>query len=302
MALRHRCVTAAGLRWHLVEDGGERRPSEDGEDGEEGGVGGAPPIVLLAGFPQSWYAWRRVMPMLAAAGHRVVAVDLPGQGDSDKPDGGYDARTTGDRLSALLDTLGLDRVALVGHDIGAWMAYPFAARHPEAVTHLALLDANIPGVTLAERFELGPDNWKRWHFLFNTVPDLPEALLKDRERVLIEWFFARKTANAPAVFDRADIDEYERVYRQPGGLRGMLGYYRAAIADAAANRALADTPMRMPVLALGGDVGSAPDLFDAMRGRAERLQGGVLSDCGHYLPEEQPDVVTEHLLRLLAMS
>lgn len=91
MALRHRCVTAAGLRWHLVEDGGERRPSEDGEDGEEGGVGGAPPIVLLAGFPQSWYAWRRVMPMLAAAGHRVVAVDLPGQGDSDKPDGGYDA-------------------------------------------------------------------------------------------------------------------------------------------------------------------------------------------------------------------
>lgn len=272
----HRFVQAAGVRCHVVE----------------GGVG--PTVVLLAGFPQSWYAWRRVMPLLAANYH-VVAIDLPGQGDSDKPVGGYDTFTTGARLHALLTAMGLSSYALVGHDIGAWVAYPYAARYEREVRKLVLLDANIPGVTLKSAITLGPENWKSWHFLFNTIPDLPEALLGGRERILIEWFFNRKTANRPGVFTAADIDEYERVYRQPGGLRGMLGYYRAVDEDVVQNASLRDRRLTMPVLALGGAAGSAPDLFDAITPLAINVIGGIVPDCGHYIPEEKPQWMADAL-------
>lgn len=279
-AFEHRRVSVDGLGYHVVQ----------------GGAG--PALILLAGFPQSWYAWRRVMPLLAPH-YRVYAVDLPGQGDSDKPADGYDTRTAGERLRGLFHALGLTRYALAGHDIGAWIAYPYAARHPQEVERLVLLDANIPGLTLKPAIELGPDSWKQWHFLFNSVPDLPEALLAGRERILIEWFFSRKTANKPGVFSRADIDEYERVYQTLGGLRGMLGYYRAAVEDARQNLALRDTPLTMPVLALGGDEGSAPDLHQALKPLAPQLEGGVLQDCGHYLPEEQPQVLAQRMLAFL---
>ena len=186
---RHRMVSAAGIRFHLVE----------------GGAG--PMVILMAGFPQSWYAWRRVMPILADR-YTVVAIDLPGQGDSDKPAGGYDTRTTGERVNALIKTLGHDRYFMAGHDIGSWVAYPYAARYESEVARLVLLDANIPGVTLRPSIQLGCEqSWRNWHFLFNTIPDLPEALLQGRERVLIEWFFQRKTANPAGTFTTADIDE-----------------------------------------------------------------------------------------------
>jgi len=278
---QHRRVPVDGLGYHVVE----------------GGAG--PALILLAGFPQSWYAWRRVMPLLAPH-FRVFAIDLPGQGDSDKPLDGYDTRKAGERLRALFHTMGLTRYALAGHDIGAWIAYPYAARYADEVERVVLLDANIPGVTLKPAIELGPDNWKSWHFLFNSVPDLPEALLAGRERILIEWFFSRKTANKPGVFSRADIDEYERVYQTLGGLRGMLGYYRAAQESAAQNRALRDAPLTVPVLALGGAQGSAPDLHDALKPLALDLQGGVLEACGHYLPEEQPRELARRMLAFLA--
>ncbi len=277
---QHRRVVVDGLGYHVVE----------------GGTG--PALILLAGFPQSWYAWRRVMPLLAPH-FRVFAVDLPGQGDSDKPLDGYDTRTAGERLHALFHAMGLTRYALAGHDIGAWIAYPYAARYAHEVDQVVLLDANIPGVTLPPAIELGADNWRSWHFLFNSVPDLPEALLAGRERILIEWFFSRKAANKPGVFSRADIDEYERVYQALGGLRGMLGYYRAEPEDRKQNRALRDTPLTVPVLALGGEQGSAPGLHQALRPLARDLQGGVLADCGHYLPEEQPRELARRMLAFL---
>jgi hypothetical protein len=128
------------------------------------------------------------------------------------------------------------------------------------VAALVLLDANIPGVTLRPTIQLGfEQNWRTWHFLFNTIPDLPEALLTGRERVLIEWFFQWKTANPAATFSTADIDEYERVYRKLGTLKSMLGYYRAVFEDMAQNSELAKTKVQSPILALGGEKGSAPD-------------------------------------------
>jgi pimeloyl-ACP methyl ester carboxylesterase len=284
-AFRHRRIEAASLGFHVVEGGQEEGPA----------------VVLLAGFPQSWYAWRRVMPLLCET-HHVIAIDLPGQGDSEKPLDGYDTETAGERIHALLVVLGLERYFLVGHDIGSWIAYPYAARYPDEVRGLVLLDGNIPGITLKSTLEIGPQNWKSWHFLFHIVPDLPEALYRGNERVLIEWFFSKKSSNKPGIFTRADIDEYVRVYQALGGMRGMLGYYRAVHEDMAQNAALSGTKLKTPLLALGGSMGSAPDLFEAMKPLAENLEGGVLEDCGHYIPEEKPEELARLMLDLFSRT
>lgn len=277
---RHRYVQADDVRLHLVD----------------GGAG--PAVIFLAGFPQSWYAWRRVLPLMADS-HRVIAVDLPGQGDSETPLDGFDTARAGERIAALARVLGLQRYALVGHDIGAWIAYPYATRHADVLDKVVLIDANIPGVTLPASITLGPDNWRSWHFLFNSVPDLPEALLHGRERVLIEWFFRRKTANRAAVFSEADIDEYARVYRQPGGLRGMLGYYRAVEEDRRQNQALSSTATNVPILAIAGAQGSAPDLPAALKPLVANLSCATIAECGHYIPEEKPLALVEQLRAFL---
>jgi pimeloyl-ACP methyl ester carboxylesterase len=279
-AFRHRNVEAAGVRFHIVE----------------GGQG--PTVVLIAGFPQSYYAWRRVMPILARQFH-VIAVDLPGQGDSEKPLSGYDTRTAGQRVHALLQTLGEKNYVFVGHDIGAWVGYPYAHQFQDELRGLVLLDGNIPGVTLQPTLTLGHDNWRNWHFLFNPIPDLPEALLQGRERILIEWFFSRKTANAPATFSEADIDEYERAYQTLGGMRGMLGYYRAVLEDIEQNKEYMGRKLDLPVLALGGDVGSAPDLYERVRPLGHDVRGGVIAQSGHYIPEEQPEALSLEITRFI---
>jgi pimeloyl-ACP methyl ester carboxylesterase len=164
---------------------------------------------------------------------------------------------------------------------------------------VVLLDGNIPGVTLQPNLTLGPDNWRNWHFLFNPIPDLPEALLQGRERILIEWFFSRKTANPAATFTREDIDEYERVYASLGGMRGMLGYYRAVLEDMEQNAELATRKLRIPVLAFGGDAGSAPDLYERLQPFCADIRGGLIRDSGHYIPEEQPQAIAHEIIAFL---
>ncbi|MDR5886520.1 alpha/beta hydrolase [Vreelandella janggokensis] len=275
---KHAMVDAGDVRLHTVS----------------GGKGF--PVLLMAGFPQSWYAWRRIMPILADHFY-VVAIDLPGQGDSDKPVDGYDTWTAGNRVHALAKELGFERYHIGAHDIGSWVAYPFVARFADEVGRLVLLDANIPGLTLKPTVEVGPNIWKSWHFFFHQVPDVPEFLITGRERSYIEWFFQRKTFNPAGTFSTADIDEYERVYKQPGNLRGALAYYRAVLDDAEQNASLAAKKIETPILALGGDFGMSPDIYDAIKPLATHVEGGVIQNCGHYMPEEQPDEIAAKMIK-----
>jgi len=279
----HRTVEVDGLRWHLIEAGDRT----------------ATTIVLVAGFPQSAYAWRRVIPLLSRD-HHVIAVDLPGQGYTPAPTDGYDTATTSRRVHGLIEALGVDKHIYVGHDIGAWVGFAYAHLFPQDLHGVVLIDANIAGVTLPPSIALGPDNWRNWHFLFNAVADLPEALLAGRERILIEWFLSHKSANWQATFGTVDIDEYERVYAAPGGLRGMLGYYRAVLENMRQNTAFARTPISIPVLALGAETGSAPDLPDKLRPLCEALHSGLVADSGHYIPEEQPHALSERIDAFIA--
>jgi pimeloyl-ACP methyl ester carboxylesterase len=279
----HRFQTVDGVRLHYVTGG----PA----DGDV--------IVLLAGFPESWFAWRKLIPLLPAA-YRIIAPDMPGQGDSDRPMGGYDTKALATKVHELLQQLGVRQHVLVAHDVGAWVAFSYAAMFGGEVRRLVLMDAGIPGVTLPEVLPTAPDRaWRTWHFAFHALPDLPEMLLTGRERDYLDWFLRRKTAN-PETFSDADIDEYLRVFLKEGGLRAGLAYYRAAALSAQQNRELSvKGKLQTPLLALGSDQGSIADMASPLRAFADDVEGGVIANCGHFLPEEQPAAVAAELAAFL---
>ncbi len=279
----HRFETVGGVRLHYVTGG---KPDGD-------------VVVLLAGFPESWFAWRKLLPLLATA-YKIIAPDLPGQGDSDRPLEGYDTKTLATRIHGLLQQLGVRQYFLVAHDVGAWVAYPYAALFGDEVRRLVLMDAGIPGITLPEALSTAPDRaWRTWHFAFHSLPDLPEMLIAGRERAYLDWFLRRKTAN-PETFSDADIAEYHRTFVKDGGLRAGLAYYRAATLSAQQNRELAArAKLQMPVLALGSDQGSIADMASPLKAFAEDVHGAVIANCGHFLPEEQPAAVAEELIAFL---
>jgi len=275
----HQFQTVDGVRLHYVVGG-----KEDGEI-----------IVLLAGFPESWYAWRKVMPLLAPT-YKLIALDLPGQGDSDRPAVGYDTKTLAITVHKFLEQLGIKRYYLAAHDVGAWVAFPYTALFSHEVQRLVLMDAGIPGLTLPDALPTAPEQaWRTWHFAFHTVSDLPEILIAGREREYLEWFLRRKAAN-PEVFSEVDIEEYLRVFKKAGGLRAGLAYYREASLSAQQNRKLITKgKLRTPVLALGADQGSITDMVTPLKAFVQDVQGGSISFCGHFLPEEQPEVIAGEL-------
>ncbi len=250
------------------------------------------PVVLLHGWPQSWYEWRHIIPGLAERFH-VIAPDLRGLGDSSRPAGGYDKQTVGNDIWRLVhDVLGLSEFYLVGHDWGGPTAYAVAAAHPGAVKKLAILDVSIPGDGSPNISQGG----RRWHHAFHQTLDLPEALVTGREDIYFGWFY-RNYGARPLGDD--EIAEYLRTYRQPGALRAGFSYYRAIPKDIADNAATAARfKLPMPVLALGGDRswGRGMEVLESLRRLAVDVQGGVVDNCGHWMPEEQPEDLLRRLL------
>ncbi|MFD9194567.1 alpha/beta fold hydrolase [Streptomyces phaeochromogenes] len=264
----------------LVEVNGLRLHAVTGGDG--------PALLLIGGWPQTWYAWREVMPALARQ-HTVVAVDSRGAGLSDKPDDGYDAGTLSADLVALMAALGHDRFDVVGHDIGTWTGYALAADHPERVGRLAILEAVIPGLTPSPPF-FGPAaaNLKLWQFGFNRLTGLNEDLVRGREPLFFGYQFAKKAATPDAIPAYA-VDVYvDAITADPRALRASFAYYRALDETIAQNEQRSKTRLTLPVLALGGALWSGASAAQTMRLAADDVTGVVLDDCGHYPAEEQP--------------
>ncbi len=265
-------------------------------------AGSGPPIVLLHGWPQTWFEWRHIMPELAKT-YTVIAPDLRGLGDSSRPLGGYDKATVANDIWELVHGhLGHETFHLVGHDWGGPTAFALASAHPEAVSTLTIVDVVIPGD--GGDFSEGG---RRWHHQFHMTPDLPEALVEGRERLYLQWFY-QTFAYRPDAIDEAALDEFARTYAQPGALRAGFNFYRAIGADAKANAAKLATGFRlaMPVLAVGGGTS-----YPHGRGRGEAVQaslervatnveGHVLDDCGHFVPEEQPEALSRLMTSFLA--
>jgi pimeloyl-ACP methyl ester carboxylesterase len=261
-------------------------------------VGGeGPALLLIHGWPQTWYAWRQVMPALAKD-FTVVAVDQRGIGLSDKPATGYDTGTLANDLVKLMNVLGHERFAVAGHDTGFAIGYALAADHPERVDRLVL--AEIPGPpepsTSPPVFVPEPINNRLWHLGFNRVETLPEQLITGREDVFFGYEFAIQGGTLPQDL----IDYYVSLVSDPDSLRGSLGWYRALDATLAQNAERKTRPLTMPVLAIGGELSYGGLVAESLKPLAEDVEGVVLPGTGHWVAEQAPELLLAALTEFLA--
>jgi pimeloyl-ACP methyl ester carboxylesterase len=284
--LQHGSVIANGVRLHYVV------------------AGKGKPVLLISGWPESWYTWRWVIPQLVHAGRRVYAVDPRGFGGSEKPLTGYDPDNTAKDLHEFIIALGLagsnlvsnhlvsnSGVDIVTHDVGTWIGYVHAATFPQDIRRLVLTEASLPGIsTAASGIPSNAVNIKTWQFAFNRLDDLPETLVQGHERAFISWLYANKSVRGWTLDDAA-LDQYVREFSSPGAARAGFAYYRSFFDDAglAAMKSVATHKLAMPILALGGDAGVGAALGKTLQTFADNVHGDVIADCGHFLADECPN-------------
>lgn len=251
-------------------------------------------LVLLHGYPQSWYCWKPVIDLLENE-YRIIAPDLRGLGDTTRPATGYDKRTIAADVAELLDTLNVDRYAVIGHDWGGTVAFALAADNPTRATHLGVVDVAIPGDGQPNIGQGG----RRWHHTFLQTLDLPEALISGREEIYFDWFFENYGYTKAAISPEART-EYLRTHTTPGSLRAGFAYYRAITQDVADNEARTDR-LRLPVLAVGGGKswGRGPEVATSLRRMADDVTEVIAPESGHWVPEEQPELLSHAIRELL---
>ncbi|WP_431139125.1 alpha/beta fold hydrolase [Enterobacter mori] len=246
-------------------------------------AGKGKPVLLIPGWPQTWFTWRYVMRALAEAGFQAIAIDPPGIGDSDKPLAGYDTGSIAAMLHATMAQLGHSRYSLVGHDIGMWIGYAMASDFPHAVERVVLTEAVIPGLAPPPAIFVAPEeNIFLWHFMFNQLADLPETLTRGREAHYLSYIFDRWSHRR----GRVASDVYIAAYSTPGGLRAGFDYYRAIPETIRQNQLRAQTPLTMPVLTVGAEHATRDAPLITLQGNALDLRGETVADCGHFITEE----------------
>ncbi len=258
-------------------------------------AGSGEPVVLLHGFPETSNAWRKVMPALAEH-YTVLAPDLRGFGDSDRPDHGYDKRTVAEDVHQLVHQLKLGSIHLVSHDVGMMVGYAYASAYPSEVKRLVLMEAALPGLGLEKLYDA--DKYPRMYHLplFEAPNGLAEALITGREKMFVRHFMRQQAYNTAAL-DEDVLDGYAERLAAPGALRAGIAYFRAHKIDAEHNRENARTRLPMPVLTLGGTASFGADLEGEIRPLAKHMRAIMIENCGHYLAEEQPERVIDELLR-----
>jgi haloacetate dehalogenase len=265
------------------------------------------PVLLLHGHPQTHATWHAVAPRLAAEGHPVVAMDLRGYGDSEKPASSadhapYSKRAMAADACAVMHTLGYSRFAVVGHDRGGRVAHRLALDHPDAVARLAILDI-APTLTMYERTDRAfATRYFWWFFLIQPEP-LPERMIGADPEAYLRHHLRGQSAT-PGVPEERLIREYLRAYRADGAIHAICEDYRAAAGidldhdrrDEAAGRRI-----KAPLLALWGAKGSVGALYDVLatwREKADHVEGAPLA-CGHLVQEEAPDSLLARLVPFL---
>lgn len=290
---RHRFVELPGLRVHVAE------------------AGAGEPVVLLHGFPQHWWGWREVLPVLAKD-YRVIAPDLRGAGWTDAPRHGYTEEQLVADTVALLDTLGLDRVHLVGVDIGSILGFRVCLAHPERVRRFVFMGAPHPYPALSRRVlvRVLMKAWRLWPRFATTLPLLgPRLLSRGRQRLARHMMLG--DAPDPDLWSPEDLELFLSRLRDPSRARAAVALYRA-LAVSASNRATAGayrgTRLITPTLGLYGavlddgdrDAAGHPALLHGYEPYADDFTLAHVPGSGYYLAEEQPEAVIRHVLRFLA--
>jgi pimeloyl-ACP methyl ester carboxylesterase len=254
----------------------------------EGGKGS--PLLLLPGWPQTWWQFHKIMPALAR-NHRVIAVDLRGMGGSAKPAVGYDKKTMARDIYELVRKFGYDKVDIAGHDIGAMVAYSFAANHAQAARKVALLDVSHPDESLYRLTLLPtPGQFHLWWFAFNQVDLLPDQLLAGKSRLLIDHLCGLMLRDQNNIADR-DRAVFAHAYSTPDAIRAGNGWYKTFGQDIADEKTYAR--LTVPILGLAAD--NYDYLADLLPRKTTDLTLGKINDSGHYIDEEQPEAVVAEL-------
>ena len=261
--------------------------------------GDGPPLLLVHGWPETWYAWRLLMTALVRD-FSVVAVDQRGIGLSDIPADGYDTGTLAGDLVKLMDALGHPRFALAGHDTGMPISYALAADHPDRVDRMAVAEAPPPGVPPIPLMWLpAPANEREFHLMFNHLPTMNDQLINGREDIYFgfEFDIQAGTSKLPGDLIRYYIDI---LTSRRDALRGSLGWYRALDATIAQNEQRVMHKLTLPVLAIGGEQSLGTRPAEAMMNAAENVQGLVIPGCGHWVMEQAPEAMLAALTAFLA--
>jgi pimeloyl-ACP methyl ester carboxylesterase len=273
----------------LVDAGEIRQHAVVGGDG--------PPLLLIHGWPQTWYAWRMVMPTLARD-FTVIAVDQRGRGLSDKPRTGYDSTTVANDMVALMDALGYQRFAVYGTDVGMPIAYALAADHAERVERLVVSEAPLPGISPTPAWIPAAVNERLWHINFNRAATVNEQLVKGREDIYFGNEF--DVSAARKLPDYAVKYYVDQLAADPEALRGSFEFYRALDETVAQNQQRVSQRLTLPVLAIGGEKSSGEGVGATMRFAADDVQSVILAGSGHWVAEEAPDDLLAALSPFLA--
>lgn len=262
-------------------------------------AGKGKPILLMHGWLGTSYTWRKVAPMFVKEGYQVIIPDMKGYGDSDKPENGYDSRTLAKEMRELLKVLNIkEKVHVVGWDMGALVAYMFAATYSKDVASLSYIDEPLPSINIHKLTSFTKENYGGyWHFGFNRSPNLPELLIEGKEREFFKYLHGLMLANKDAISEK-DLDEYLRTYKGKEGIRGSNGWYRDLLetTDQFATM-IKKGKLKIPVLAVGGQFGT-PYTKSQMEGIiANKIQGGIIPNCGHLVAEERPEELF-HLMKV----
>lgn len=269
-------------------------------------TGGQGPLVMLVhGFGQTWYEWRKLMPDLASR-FTVVAPDLPGLGLSGPPKTSFSGQDVSVYLHKLAKELSpAAPFDLVAHDIGIWNTYPMVVAHQDDIRRVAYMEAPVPDKRLYDFPAFTPEGESLvWHFSFFAAGNrLAETLVTGRERAFLEHFIRVHAVNM-AAFTPEVLDMYARSYAKPHSLNAAFEYYRALNKTIQGNASFAGTKLRMPVMVVGGGGHGGMGQFEVeqMRDYADNVEGHILDDCGHWVPEEAPGPLSRLVLDFLTRA
>jgi pimeloyl-ACP methyl ester carboxylesterase len=257
-------------------------------------VGSGETVLLISGFPQTRRSWNKLIPLLSQNFH-TVAADLPSFGDS----GILAAPATTENVARVfhefLANLGAP-LHVVAHDFGAWVAYSWALLFESDFKSLTLIDAGIPGVTLTEEIQLS-DYKRKWNFIFQMLPDSPAELTKGKEDAYVGWWFKNKVYKSGSVLPQ-DVAAYVKAYAREGRMDAAFDYRRKIVDNMDFNKMHFKGKLSIPLLAVGGQH-SIPNMGEALRPYFNDVTSVVIPDSGHFVPEEQPEVLAKALKAFL---
>lgn len=280
--IRHETATVNGTRLHYVTAGNHGTP-----------------VILVHGFPETWWAFHKLIPLLAAD-HRVYAVDLRGFGDSDVADASYSGAVAAEDLHALIEHLSLGSMHVVGQDVSGGVVYRLAATHPDDVISLTAIESGLAGFG-AERLA-DVTHGGVWYIGALAAPGVAGLLFEKQARAFIGEYLYPFYGVSPAAVGPEDVTEFARSYGRPGGFSGAVGLYRGMITEGHELRTLAqNAPLRMPVTTIGTRGGGFTHAaFSGVT--TQEVIAIQLDDVGHYVAQEAPQLLADTLIEAFATN